>query len=69
MTDARKACQELCEVSRLALFLARMGRASGLHHKPLFLHSAMKEGDSIATAIHEQNDSAYGKRLERNQKL
>jgi len=36
MKDARMICSELCEVSRLALYLAYCGRKAGLHNKPLF---------------------------------
>lgn len=36
MIDGRKAGAELCETSRLALHLARLGQGAGLHHTPLF---------------------------------
>ena len=36
MKNARTVCAELCEVSRLALYLAYCGRTAGLHRRPLF---------------------------------
>lgn len=44
MTDARHVCAELCEVSQLALYLARQGRDAGLHQVPLFSGPGAENG-------------------------
>lgn len=36
-------CAELCEVSRLALYLAYCGRTAGLNRRPLFSTAAPPE--------------------------
>lgn len=62
--DGRKVCAELCEVSRLALYLASRGRAAGLHHAPLFCWAGDGTPRSAAEAMREPPPPPWGCRRE-----
>lgn len=64
MMDARKACAELCEASRLALYLASRGRAARLHHASLFCREGDGTSRSAAEAMRERPPPSWGRRRE-----
>jgi len=68
MTDARKACAELCQVSQLALWLATRGRAAGLHQTPLFALPGSKSSATNPFVVQERAEPAWGKRAENTSK-
>ena len=63
MRDGRKVCAELCEVSRLALYLARLGQEARLHHAPLFSRPFLEDAARSEGLVRESTDPScsYGK--------
>ncbi len=59
MIDGRKACAKLCETSRLALYLARLGQRAGLHHAPLFVKPAWR-GAPVRPGAVRAEGGGYG---------
>lgn len=53
MIDGRKAVVELCETSRLALYLARLGQGAGLHQVPLFSRSFWESATGSGGVLRE----------------
>lgn len=62
--DGRKACAELCEASRLALYLASRGRAARLHHASLFCWEGDGTPRSVAETMRERQPPSWGRRRE-----
>jgi hypothetical protein len=60
MKDGRPACRELCEASRLALCLARLGREAGLHRAPLFSVSGGAPSGQGPGTVREPNGRLWG---------
>jgi len=60
MTDGRKACAELCQVSQLALFLAGRGRAAGLHQALKCLPAGVEHKPSQADGVREPTERSWG---------
>ena len=60
MKDGRAACIELCETSRLALCLARLGREAGLHHAPLFSVLGSEPTGPGSGTVRESDGRSWG---------
>ena len=68
MIDGRKACAQLCETSRLALYLARLGQGARLHRIPLFSQTVPGAGSRRECVVREGGRGDYGPTT-RNQRL
>ena len=56
MMDGRKACVELCETSRLALYLARLGQGARRQQAPLFSLPFLESDAGSGSLLRESAD-------------